>query len=155
MLELICLQTISHNENRIYYIDVQCDNYWHMVAMSENFKLFLQARSDLIPGIVILIQKMARGFMARRYFRRLKAAYVIAQYYRRYKRRSYIVDLRDTFKDAKNMKDYGKRLTWPKENFAVRSVVPLLKMMYARWYGYMILKRIPRKDWPQLRLKVC
>ncbi|KAL7293199.1 hypothetical protein TKK_0013344 [Trichogramma kaykai] len=113
-----------------------------------------KARSDLIPSIVILIQKTVRGFLARRYFRRLKAAYVIGQYYRQYKRRSYIVDLRNTFIDAKNMRDYGKRLTWPKENFAVRSVVPLLKMMYARWYSWMILRRIPKEDWPQLRLKM-
>ncbi|NP_001166048.1 myosin 1A isoform X1 [Nasonia vitripennis] len=113
-----------------------------------------QARNDLIPGIVVLIQKMARGFMARRYFRRLKAAYVIIQYYRRYKKRTYITELRDTFKDAKNMRDYGKHLTWPKENYAVKSVVPVLKMMYARWYSWMILRKIPREDWPQLQLKM-
>ncbi|KAJ8680107.1 hypothetical protein QAD02_015894 [Eretmocerus hayati] len=113
-----------------------------------------KARSDLIPGIVILIQKTARGFMARRYFRRLKAAYTIILYYRQYKKRSYINALRDTFKDAKNMRDYGKHLTWPRENYAVKSVVPLLKMMYARWYSWMILRRIPREDWPQLRLKM-
>jgi myosin-1 len=97
---------------------------------------------------------MARGFMARRYFRRLKASYVIVQHYRRYKRRTYINELKDTFKDANNMSDYGKRLPWPKENYAVKSVIPLLKMMYARWYSWMILRRIPRDDWPQLRLKV-
>ncbi|XP_058800038.1 unconventional myosin ID [Phymastichus coffea] len=113
-----------------------------------------KAREDLIPGIVVLIQKMARGFMARRYYRRLKAAYTIAQYYKRYKKRSYINKLRNTFQDAENAPHYGKHLPWPKENFAVKPVVPLLKMMYARWYSWMILKKIPREDWPQLRLKM-
>lgn len=93
--------------------------------------------------------------MARRYFRRLRAAYIIMLYYRQYKKRTYINSLRDTFKDAKNLKDYGKHLPWPKENFGVKSVVPVLKMMYARWYSWMILRRLPREDWPQLRLKVC
>ncbi|XP_014215597.1 myosin-IA [Copidosoma floridanum] len=113
-----------------------------------------KARSDMIPGIVVLIQKMARGFMARRYFRRLKAAYIIALYYRQSKRRSYINALRDTFKDAPNMRDYGKRLTWPKDNYAVRSIVPMLRMMFVRWYSWMILRKIPKEDWPQLRLKM-
>ena len=92
--------------------------------------------------------------MARRYFRRLKAAYVIVQHYRRYKQRTYVNQLKETFKDAKKMRDYGKRLSWPKENYAVKSAVPMLKMMYARWYSWMILKRIPKEEWPQLRLKV-
>lgn len=84
----------------------------------------------------------------------MKAALVIMKYYRRYKIRTYIKELDKIFRNAKNMRDYGKRLTWPRENFAVRQVKPDLKKIYERWWAWMILRHIPREDWPQLRLKV-
>ncbi|KZC06437.1 Myosin-IA [Dufourea novaeangliae] len=86
-----------------------------------------KARSDLIPGIVILLQKQWRGYVCRQ----------------------------KLFCNAKTMPDYGKRLTWPRENFAVRHVISALKIMYGRWWAWMILRKIPREDWPQLRLKMA
>lgn len=114
----------------------------------------LQARSELIPGIVILLQKQWRGYLCRQRYKKMKAALVIMEYYRRYKQRSYIKQLESTFKSAKSLKDYGKSLPWPPENFAIRHVVPSLKKMYARWWAWMVLRVIPKEDWPQLRLKV-
>lgn len=111
-------------------------------------------RSDLIPGIVILLQKQWRGYLCRQKYKKMKAALVLIEHYRRYKRRIYIKQLERTFKNAKNLRNYGKTLPWPRENFAVRHVVPALKKMYARWWAWMILRAIPREDWPQLRLKV-
>lgn len=83
------------------------------------------------------------------------AAVTIIRHYRRYKMRSYVTALQRTFRDAKSMRDYGKRLQWPAEKWpAVRPVVPMLKMMYARWHAWMVLRTIPRDEWPQLRVKV-
>ncbi|XP_024946360.1 myosin-IA isoform X2 [Cephus cinctus] len=113
-----------------------------------------KARSDLIPGIVILLQKQWRGYLCRQRYKKMKAALVIMDYYRRYKKRVYIKELENTFRNAQSLRDYGKSLPWPQENFAVRSVVPTLKMMYARWRAWMILKVIPREDWGQLKLKI-
>lgn len=114
----------------------------------------MQARSELIPGIVILLQKQWRGYICRQKYKKMKAALILMHHYARYKQRRYISELERTFKNAKNMRDYGKRLPWPRENFAVRHVVPALKNIYARWRAWMVLKVIPREEWPQLRLKV-
>lgn len=47
-------------------------------------------RSDLIPAIVVLLQKQWRGAISRAKFRKMKAAYFIIKYYRRYKIYTYI-----------------------------------------------------------------
>ena len=117
------------------------------------FFLF-QARSDLIPEIVILLQKQWRGYLGRKRYKKMKAALTIMEHYRRYKLYNYISELAKTFKNAKSMSDYGKHLPWPRDSFAVRKSVPLLRKIFARWRAWMILRNIPREDWPQLRIKV-
>lgn len=77
------------------------------------------------------------------------------KHYRKYKIYAYIKELEKIFRNAKTMRDYGKHLIWPHENFAVRHIISVLKIMYERWWAWMILRLIPREDWPQLRLKVC
>ncbi|XP_011341843.2 myosin-IA [Ooceraea biroi] len=114
-----------------------------------------KARSELIPGIVILLQKQWRGYLCRRQYKKMKAALVLMEHYKRYKRRVNIKELERTFRNAKKMKDYGRHLTWPRENFAMRDVMPALRNMYARWWAWMVLRVIPREDWPQLRLKMA
>ncbi|XP_074106186.1 unconventional myosin ID [Cotesia typhae] len=114
-----------------------------------------KARSDLIPGIVVLLQKQWRGYLCRMKYKKMKAVLVMVKHYRRYKQRSYICELQKTFKTTKTMRNYGKLLPWPHENYAIRPVIPALKMMYARWRAWMILRVIPREDWPQLRLKMA
>lgn len=111
-------------------------------------------RNDLIPGVVILLQKQWRGYICRQKYKKMKAALILMEYYKRYKWRVYIKQLERTFRNAKNLRGYGKTLPWPRENFAVKYVVPALKNIYARWWAWMILRAIPREDWPQLRLKV-
>lgn len=52
------------------------------------------------------------------------------------------------------MRDYGKNVTWPAPPLSVRSVVGTLRAVHARWRAWMILRAVPRAEWPQLRLKV-
>lgn len=47
-------------------------------------------RAELIPAIVILLQKQWRGAICRAKFRKMKAAYFIIKFYRRYKARNYL-----------------------------------------------------------------
>merc|ERR1719516_364535 len=49
-----------------------------------------KARSQLIPGIVIFLQKMCRGTLARKEYQRMLAARMIWGKYRKYKMRTYI-----------------------------------------------------------------
>lgn len=114
-----------------------------------------KARSDLIPSIVILLQKQWRGYLCRQKYKKMKAALIIMKHYRNYKKRAYIKELEKTFRNVKTMRDYGKHLSWPRDNFAVRKTVPALRMMHARWRAWMVLRVIPREDWPQLRLKMA
>lgn len=55
-------------------------------------------REELIPGIVLLLQKQWRGTLCRQRFRKMKALLVIMQYYRRYKIKTYITQLSYTFR---------------------------------------------------------
>ncbi|XP_073971326.1 unconventional myosin ID [Rhodnius prolixus] len=111
-------------------------------------------RADLIPGIVILLQKQWRGALCRMRYRKMKAALTIMSIYRRYKLRSYVTQLAFTLRGAKNLKDYGKSLRWPPPSIASKAVVPLLRVMYDRWRAGMILKPYPRSEWQQLRMKI-
>ncbi|XP_066998175.2 unconventional myosin ID [Anabrus simplex] len=114
-----------------------------------------KARNDMIPKIVVLLQKQWRGAICRMRYRKMKAALLIFQFYRQYKTRSYINQLGRQFSNARHMRDYGKSLPWPAPPLAVRQAVAPLKAVYARWRAWMILKTIPREDWPQLKLKIA
>jgi myosin-1 len=47
-------------------------------------------RSNKLPQIIIYLQKFWRGTLARKYFKRLKAANKIAMEYKAYKLRNYV-----------------------------------------------------------------
>lgn len=52
-------------------------------------------RAELIPAIVVLLQKQWRGAICRAKYQKMKAAYFIIKFYRRYKIRSYIKSVLD------------------------------------------------------------
>ncbi|NWX93790.1 MYO1G protein, partial [Nothoprocta pentlandii] len=72
-----------------------------------------QARAQLIPIIVLLLQKAWRGALARRRCRSLRAAYTIMGYYKRHKVKSYLRELARRFQGVRAMADYGKSVAWP------------------------------------------
>lgn len=55
-------------------------------------------RADVIPGIVILLQKQWRGALCRMRYRKMKAALTIMMYYRNYKMRNYVSQLDRSFR---------------------------------------------------------
>ncbi|CAH1104403.1 unnamed protein product [Psylliodes chrysocephalus] len=91
-----------------------------------------RARNQLLPGIVTLIQKTWRGK----------------------KIRQYINELEFKFRRAKSMKDFGKSILWPAPPLSMRSVTKILRNVYNRWRAQQILSRIPKHDWPQMKLKI-
>uniref|UniRef100_A0A2R5LJZ3 Putative myosin class ii heavy chain n=1 Tax=Ornithodoros turicata TaxID=34597 RepID=A0A2R5LJZ3_9ACAR len=111
-------------------------------------------RLNIIPRIVIFLQKMWRGAIARMHYRKIKAGRKILAHYRKYRTRKYISDLRVCFRNVHQMEDYGKNIAWPPPPCVVKDAVPGLKVMFARWRGCMLLRKVPRTEWPQLRLKV-
>ncbi|XP_076272228.1 unconventional myosin ID isoform X2 [Rhynchophorus ferrugineus] len=112
------------------------------------------SRNQLIPGIVTLIQKTWRGYKARQLYKRMKAALFLIQAYRRKKMRSYVNQLQVKFRNAKKMHDLGKSITWPAPPKGLESTARLLQAAHLRWRAYIILSRIPKNDWPQMKVKV-
>uniref|UniRef100_A0A131XZ66 Putative myosin class ii heavy chain n=1 Tax=Ixodes ricinus TaxID=34613 RepID=A0A131XZ66_IXORI len=111
-------------------------------------------RLAIIPRIVVFLQKMWRGAIARMHYRKVKAALKILARYRKYRTRKYILDLKAAFRNVHQMKDFGKHVAWPLPPCCVREAVPSIKAIFSRWRGYMVLRKVPHEDWPQLHLKV-
>lgn len=112
-------------------------------------------RAELIPGIVILLQKQWRGAICRMKYRKMKAALKIMQFYKKQKTRQYVSQLALAMRPAKRMHDYGKSIPWPEPGLFTRQAVPGLRTLFNRWRARMILKPFPRSEWPQLKIKVC
>lgn len=97
---------------------------------------------------------MWRGAIARMRYRKTRAAIAILAHYRKYCARKYISDLKTAFRNVHQTKDYGKSIAWPPPPICVREAVPSLKAIFSRWRGSMMLRKVPREEWPQLHLKV-
>ncbi|XP_048478369.1 unconventional myosin-Id isoform X2 [Plutella xylostella] len=106
------------------------------------------ARAELIPSIVVLLQKLWRGALARQRYRKMKAALRIFHAWRRYRSRRYIAELQTEL--ARNR---GLIRHWPPPPRGAR--VACLPPAYRRWRAYLTLKPIPRDQWPQLKMKIC
>lgn len=111
-------------------------------------------RNEMIPNIVILLQKQVRGWICRRNYKKMKAAVTIMRVYRQLKLRSYVANLAQRFQHAKKMRDYGKSIQWVAPPLVGRTAERHLKQMFQNWRASMILKKYPRNEWPQLRLQI-
>ncbi|XP_027837716.2 unconventional myosin ID isoform X1 [Aphis gossypii] len=111
-------------------------------------------RAELIPAIVVLLQKQWRGAICRAKFRKMKAAYFIIKFYRRHKIRTYLKSVLAAHRTCENNVHHRESIIWPHTNFAVRQLEPSLRYIYKRWKAYKLLSPYPRSEWPQLRCKV-
>jgi len=114
-----------------------------------------QARARLIPGIVIFLQKLWRGTICRRRYKKIQAAKKIVAAYRRYKMRAYLTNHLTPLCNAKEMENFGSAIVWPKYPCIIAEQVCKLQAAYDRWRSWMIVRAIPSHDWPQLRLKIA
>ncbi|NXA44696.1 MYO1G protein, partial [Nothocercus julius] len=114
-----------------------------------------QARAQLIPIIVLLLQKAWRGALARRRCRYLRAAYAIMGYYKRHKVKSYLRELVRRFQGVRAMADYGKSVAWPAPPAVLARFQEDTQRLFRRWRARQIVKNIPPSDMAQLRAKVA
>ncbi|KAL3832417.1 hypothetical protein ACJMK2_024062 [Sinanodonta woodiana] len=112
-----------------------------------------EARDKYIPYIIVFLQKLWRGGLARRKARQMRAIYLIMAKFKRYKMRSYIVSLVQLFRNVRNMRDYGKSIKWPNPPQVLAGLVLQLHKVHNRWRANMILKKVPRPEWPMLQTK--
>lgn len=87
-----------------------------------------------------------RGTLARRRYRRMRAALIIIRAYRRYKVKSYIREVNRRFKNVRGMKDHGKHVKWPTPPKVLRKFEEALRNIYNRsvteerkWTGSLVL----------------
>lgn len=113
-----------------------------------------ERRNQMIPSVVILLQKQVRGWIARQQYKRMKAAVTIMRCYSHFKRYHYVKELAGRFRHAAKTKDYGKQIAWPAAPLAARAAEPGLKLLFTKWRASMMLRKFPRSEWAQLRLQV-
>ncbi|XP_058815475.1 unconventional myosin ID [Topomyia yanbarensis] len=111
-------------------------------------------RNEMIPHIVTLLQKQVRGWICRQQYKKMKAAILIMRHYRKYKLKSYVQELAVRFRNARQLRDYGKGIQWPQPPLVGREAEKQLRMLFSRWRATMILRKYPREEWPQLRLQI-
>ncbi|XP_018428627.1 PREDICTED: unconventional myosin-Ig-like isoform X1 [Nanorana parkeri] len=112
-------------------------------------------RSQLIPIIVLLIQKVWRGTLARWRFKRLRAIYKIMSCYKCYKVRSHLMEVVRRFENVRNMADYGKSVEWPQPPAVLETFQDLCHKLFKRWRARKIVKNIPPSEMLQIKCKVC
>ncbi|XGW14791.1 hypothetical protein V3C99_000788 [Haemonchus contortus] len=103
-----------------------------------------ELRSEKIPVVVIYLQKMLRGALARRRYKETKAVYRIMAAYKRFKLRSYIISVIDSFRGVRKMPDLGKSVQWPTPPVVLAPFVGKLKVMHQRWRAAAILATMPQ-----------
>ncbi|XP_065601073.1 unconventional myosin-Ig isoform X2 [Cyrtonyx montezumae] len=112
-------------------------------------------RAQLIPIIVLLLQKAWRGALARRRCRYLRAAYTIMGYYKRHKVKAYLLELVRRFQGVRSMPDFGKSLAWPEPPAVLVRFQENSQQLFRRWRARQIIKNIPPSDMAQIRAKVA
>ncbi|NXP07428.1 MYO1G protein, partial [Thinocorus orbignyianus] len=114
-----------------------------------------QERAQLIPIIVLLLQKAWRGALARRRCRYLRAAYTIMAHYKRHKVREYLRELLRRFQPVRSLPDYGKSVAWPQPPAVLARFQEGCQRLFRRWRARQIVKNIPPSEMGQIRAKVA
>uniref|UniRef100_A0A673BKT1 Myosin ID n=1 Tax=Sphaeramia orbicularis TaxID=375764 RepID=A0A673BKT1_9TELE len=114
-----------------------------------------EQRAEMVQRIVLFLQKVWRGTIARMRYRRMRAALIILRAYRRYKVKSYIREVNRRFKNVKSMKDYGRHVKWPTPPKVLRKFEDALRSIYNRWWAWTLIKSLSPEEALQVRAKVA
>uniref|UniRef100_A0A671NA52 Unconventional myosin-Id n=1 Tax=Sinocyclocheilus anshuiensis TaxID=1608454 RepID=A0A671NA52_9TELE len=114
-----------------------------------------EQRAEMVKRIVLFLQKVWRGTLARMRYRRMRAALIIIRAYRRYKVKSYIREVNRRFKNVRGMKDHGKHVKWPTPPKVLRKFEEALRNIYNRWWAWTLIKDLSPEEMVQIRAKVA
>ncbi|XP_041938437.1 unconventional myosin-Id [Alosa alosa] len=114
-----------------------------------------EQRADMVQRIVLFLQKVWRGTIARMRYRRMRAALIILRAYRRYKVKSYIREVNRRFKNVRSMKDNGKHVKWPTPPKVLRRFEEAIRNIYNRWWAWSLIKGLSPEEMLQVRAKVA
>ncbi|MED6252181.1 Unconventional myosin-Ig [Ataeniobius toweri] len=114
-----------------------------------------QERATLIPILVLFLQKVWRGALARLRCRRMRAIYTIMGCYKRYKVKAHFWEVERRFAGVRTMPDYGKGVEWPAPPAALAQFHSITTMLHRRWWARQIVKNIPPSEMLEVRAKVA
>ncbi|XP_051968101.1 unconventional myosin-Id-like isoform X2 [Xyrauchen texanus] len=114
-----------------------------------------EQRTEMVKRIVLFMQKVWRGTLARMRYRRMRAAVIIIRAYRRYKVKSYICEVNSRFRHVRTMKDHGKHVKWPMPPKVLRKFEEALRIIYNRWWAWTLIKDLSPEEALQIRAKVA
>uniref|UniRef100_A0A673M2H5 Unconventional myosin-Id n=1 Tax=Sinocyclocheilus rhinocerous TaxID=307959 RepID=A0A673M2H5_9TELE len=116
-----------------------------------------EQRAEMVKRIVLFLQKVWRGTLARMHYRRMRAALIIIRAYRRYKVKSYIREVNRRFRNVRGMKDHGKHVKWPTPPKVLRNgfVFKIFIQIYFRWWAWTLIKDLSPEQLVQIRAKVA
>uniref|UniRef100_A0A673IA28 Unconventional myosin-Ig-like n=1 Tax=Sinocyclocheilus rhinocerous TaxID=307959 RepID=A0A673IA28_9TELE len=114
-----------------------------------------QERAALIPILVLFLQKVWRGALARMRCRKIRAIYTIMAYYKCYKVKAHFWEVERRFTNVRNMADYGKSVEWPTPPAALVQFHRITQHLYRRWWARQLIKNIPPSDMAEVRAKVA
>lgn len=110
-------------------------------------------RAELIPQLVILLQKMWRGGLARMRYKRTIATYKIMNRYKLYKMRCYLLEMSMKFQGVSRRPDLGKNIVWTTPPAVLEELVGHMKLIHMKWRAGKIVRRIPKTEWPAVELR--
>uniref|UniRef100_A0A673M2G2 Unconventional myosin-Id n=1 Tax=Sinocyclocheilus rhinocerous TaxID=307959 RepID=A0A673M2G2_9TELE len=114
-----------------------------------------EQRAEMVKRIVLFLQKVWRGTLARMHYRRMRAALIIIRAYRRYKVKSYIREVNRRFRNVRGMKDHGKHVKWPTPPKVLRKFEEIFIQIYFRWWAWTLIKDLSPEQLVQIRAKVA
>ncbi|XP_047239667.1 unconventional myosin-Ig isoform X1 [Girardinichthys multiradiatus] len=114
-----------------------------------------QERATLIPILVLFLQKVWRGALARLRCRRMRAIYTIMGCYKRHKVKAHFWEVGRRFAGVRTMPDYGKSVEWPAPPAALAQFHSITTMLHRRWWARQIVKNIPPSEMLEVRAKVA
>ncbi|XP_060795875.1 unconventional myosin-Id [Neoarius graeffei] len=114
-----------------------------------------EQRAHMVQRIVLFLQKVWRGTIARMRYRRMRAALIILRAYQRYKVKSYIREVHRRFQNVRSMKDHGKHVKWPTPPKVLRRFEEALRNIYNRWWAWTLIKILSPEEMLQVRAKVA
>uniref|UniRef100_A0A673Y230 Myosin IG n=1 Tax=Salmo trutta TaxID=8032 RepID=A0A673Y230_SALTR len=114
-----------------------------------------QERAVLIPVLVLFLQKVWRGALARMRCQRMRAIFAIMGCYKRYKVKVHFWEVERRFANVCNMADYGKSVEWPTPPAALTQFHSITQKLHRRWRAWQMVKNIPQSDMGAVRAKVA
>ncbi|XP_046875729.1 unconventional myosin-Ig isoform X1 [Hypomesus transpacificus] len=114
-----------------------------------------QERAALIPILVLFLQKVWRGALARRRCRWMRAVYSIMGCYRRYKVKAHFWEVERRFAGVRSMPDYGGGVEWPSPPAALAHFHSITKTLHRRWRARQMVKNIAPSVMAEVRAKVA